>query len=466
MKWFLFLLIIGFCQADEPDEIQWIESDTDLVLTLEQGINLVLSSARRTGGADATLTQAEINLELAESDFELKITPKGDAGYVGGGQAGGGLTLGTGVELYKKFSSGTRVYFRPSFMKAAHEYRSNLQTSITQPLLRGFGKEYNLSPLYGAQYSQRTACRGLYLTQIRLILQTVQAMYEIARQKAFVALEKESMQRIQKFCVSTKMKERIGLCDALDVYRAEIELKRAEESLNQSLDRLQDAKDSLRDILALSLDQPIDVDVPIEWNPHPISLDDAIKAALENRIEIDQAEDNLDESYRLQCLAKNNLDPELNLVVDYTSFRRDEVFTRSWTNKRDSSFGIGFTTSTDMQHLSETAAFERSMLASDEALRNVQQVNDNVILDVKRAVRALKRTQEKIANQEIQIENSQKEFYLSRLKFEHGKANNFDLVQAEKNLRIAENGLISSIIDHKIGEFRLLASLGILADKP
>src|SRR5262249_41963903 len=158
-----------------------------------------------------------------------------------------------------------------------------------QPLLKGFGREYTLSPLYAAQYANRSACRALYVSQIRLILQTITGMYEIARQKALVALEKESLERIQKFCTSTKMKERIGLCDALDVYRAEIELKRAEESLDQSQDRLQDAKDSLRDILALSLDQPIDVDVPIEWTPSPISLEEAIGVALDNRIEIDQA---------------------------------------------------------------------------------------------------------------------------------------------------------------------------------
>ena len=451
-----FLLAFVFCGY----------ADEELVLNLEQGINLALSSDRRIGGPLAALSNAEINLELVESDFDLKITPKGDAGYVGGGDAGAGFTIGTGVELYRKFTTGTRLYFRPSFMKAAHDYRTNLQTSITQPLLRGFGRDYTLSPLYGAQFANRSACRGLYLAQIRLILQTIHGMYEIARQRAFVALEQESLERIQKFCTSTQMKEKIGLCDALDVYRAETELKRAEESLDQSQDRLQDAKDSLRDILALPLDQPLDVDVLIDWTPSSVMVEQAIDVALKNRIEIDQAEDALSESYRLNCIAKKNLDPELNLVVDYSSFRRDEILTRAWTNKRESKWGVGLTTSTDVLMLSETAAFERSILATEDAERNLQQVNDNIILEVKRAIRGLKRAQTKIANQETQIENAHKEFYLSRLKFEHGLANNFDMVQAEKNLRSAENGLVSSVIDHKVGEFRLLAVLGILADKP
>ena len=177
------------------------------------------------------------------------------------------------------------------------------------------------------------------MAQVRLILQTVQGLYDIVRQESYAELEKESVARIKKFCVSTKMKEKIGLCDALDVYRAEIELKRSEDSLNQALDRLQDAKDTLRDTLALPLDQPIKVDVPMGYEVIAITLECAIATALAQRIEIDQAYDQLDETRRLQFMAKSNLRPELNLVVDYTSLSRDEAFTRSWTNKREAKWG-------------------------------------------------------------------------------------------------------------------------------
>lgn len=441
-------------------------TEETLVLNLENAINIALSAERRVGSAMGNVSQAEINVELAESDFDVKYIPKGDAGYTGGGKAGGGSTYGTGIEIFKKFQYGSRFSFFPSFMKAAHNYQTNLRTVYTQPLLRGFGKEYTLAPLRQAQFSNRSAIRTYYLFQVRLMLQTVQGLYDIARQESYAQLEKESVARVKKFCISTKMKERIGLCDALDVYRAEIELKRTEDSLNQALDRLQDAKDNLRDTLALSLDLNIKVDVPLEYEVVAISLEDAVATALCQRVEIDQADDQLDESRRLQYIAKNNLRPELNLVVDYTSLSRDEAFTRTWTNKRESRWGIGFTTSTDIGHVREYAAYDQSILTTADARRNAEQARDNVILDVKRVMRALTRSQEKITLQEEQIKNSTKEFHLARVKFEHGLANNFDLIQAEKNLQASQTGLVGAIIDHKIGQFKLLAAIGMLADKP
>jgi outer membrane protein TolC len=444
----------------------YYDQETPLRLNIENAVNIALSAQRRMGAAVANVTQSEINLELAESEFDFKYAPKGDVGYVGGGQAGSGATVGAGIEIFKKFQHGSRFSIFPSVMKAAHNFQSNLRTIYTQPLLRGFGKEYTLSPLRGAQYANRSANRSLYLAQVRLIMQTVQGLYEVVRQEAFAGLEEESLERIKKFCTSTKMKEKIGLCDSMDVYRAEIELKRAEDSRDQALDRLQDAKDNLRDTLALPLDLEIEVDVPIEYETIAIQQENAIDIALSKRIEIDQADDQIEDCRRLQYIAKSNTIPELNLVVDYSSLSRDEAFTRIWTYRRESKWGVGFTTSTDIGHIRENAAYDQSILATADAQRNAEQVRDNVILEVKKAIRALTRSQEKIAMQEKQIDNSLKEFHLSRVKFEHGLANNFDLIQAEKNLRASQNGLVAALIDHKVGQYRLLSTLGMLADKP
>lgn len=453
-------------ESDSEEEVYDSDTNAPFLLTLNNAFTIALSAQRRLGGAMGNVAQSEINLELAESDFDIRYTPKGDAGYVGGGRAGAGYTVGAGVEIFKRFRQGTRISIFPSILKAASNFQSNLKATFTQPLLRGFGYDYAQSSVYGARYANRSATRSYYLAQIRQIMQTVQGLYEVVRQEAFAGLDEESLARIKKFCTSTRMKEKIGLCDALDVYRAEIELKRAEDSLSQALDRLQDAKDGLRDTLALPLDLNIKVDVPMQYEAVVITQEDAINLALRNRVEIDQADDQLEESRRMQYMAKCNLRPELNLVVDYSSLSRDSEFTRMWTYKRENKWGVGFTTSSDVFLTRENAAYDQSILTTAESKRNTEQVRDNVVLDVKRTLRALIRAQEKIALQEQQIENSMKEFHLSRVKFEHGLANNFDLIQAEKNLRAAQTGLVAAIIDHKIGQFKLLSSLGMLADKP
>jgi outer membrane protein TolC len=435
-------------------------------ISLAQGVQLAMTAERRLGSVQGNVLQSELNLELAASDFDWFIIPKVDAGMIGGGRAGVGATFGMGAEFNKKFASGTRISIIPSMMKAAKDYQSNLRMSVTQPLLRGCGKTFTLAPLKAAQYANRSALRQLYLAQTNQVFQAIRGLYEIARQQAIVGLDKESFERMEKFVVSTKIKEKIGMCDSLDIYRAQTEFKLTEDSLSHSLERLQDAKDNLRDILGIPLDIPIKAEVVVEYDPIEIDQSEAITTALRNRIEISQAEDQYQETRRLEHLAGSNLRPEINLVIDYTSFSWDEAFTRSWSNKRESKWGIGFISSGDPWNTREQAAYDMSRFASVDAGRNVEQVRDNVILEVKRAIRDIKRAHEKINLSEEQIENSKKGYYLARLKFEYGMANNFDLLQAEKSLRQSQIALVNAIVDHRIGEFRLLGSLGMLIEKP
>lgn len=438
-----------------------------LTLTLEKAINIALSSSRRMGNALDMVRKSEVNLELAESEFNWTFIPKADTGFVGGGKAGEGFTIGGGLDVSKKFECGTKFSIYPTLMKAAGSWQANFRTSVSQPLLRGFGREYTLASVFAANYANRTAIRAYYQAEVRLILQTILNMYEIVKQEMLYKLEKDAITRVKKFCTATKMKEKIGLCDALDVYRAENELKLAEESVAGALERLQDAMDTLRDTLALPLDQEIQIDLPIVYKKIELALDEGVAIALEKRIENDQALDALHESRRLRRGAKNNLLPEINLVVDYTTFLRDEVFTSLWSNrKHDSKWGIGFTTSNDFSNTKESAAYEQSRLAVFDAERNIEQVKDTIILDVKRTLRALKRAEDRIISQEEQITNAEKGFHLARVKFEHAMNNNFDMITAEKTLRQAETGYINAIVDHKMSEFKLIASLGALADKP
>ena len=90
------------------------------------------------------------------------------------------------------------------------------------------------------------------------------------------------------------------------------------------------------------------------------------------------------EARRLRQHAKQNLKPDLNLAVDYTSFAYDEMFTRSWSTKRESTWGFGLTTSTDLYKVSENAAYEQSIINCEDAARNEEQVRENIILEVKR----------------------------------------------------------------------------------
>lgn len=436
------------------------------IFTLESAVSRALNYNRQLLDTVEGLTQAQYGIDLAKSDFNISITPNSQAGYVGGDRGKPGWMIGGGVDISKKFTTGTLLSVAPSVIKRDGHFLTDIQTTLTQPLLRGLGKEYQLANLRGAEFALRTAYRNLYIAQTQLVMRTVQILYEIVKLERSYVLNQESHLRISQFYKAARLKEKIGLADALDVYRAEIELRHAEDALKSTQERLADTKDQLRDFLALPLDCGIDVNVPTLYTPHPVDLDKAIHIALDLRIEIEQAEDERDENERLSRLAKKNMYPELNLILNYSNAGRGKNLNRSFTQNRENIWGVSLATSTDDGLFSRQIAYEQSLLAIVSAARGIEQTEATLILEVKKAVRQLDRALERIHLQEEQTITARGELHLAKIKFDHGMADNFYVIQSEKSLMAAQQNYWSATIDHIIGEFQLLAAMGLLIDKP
>lgn len=437
-----------------------------LVLNLERAISEALNNNRQILGTVESFTQAQYGVDLAAGEFTLSITPTSEAGYCGGDKGKPDFKIGGGVDFCRKFTTGTILSIVPSIVKTQNHYKTGIHTSIAQPLLRGLGKEYQLSNLRSAQFSLRTAYRNLYIAQVQLILRTIQSLYEVIKIEHSLSLNRESYERIKQFHQAAKLKEKIGLSDSLDVYRVEIELRQAEDTLKGAEERLDEARDTLRDLLALPLDIPLQVDVPIQYRPQTVDLNEAINLALNNRIEIDQAEDDKREGKRLAYIAKKNLLPDLTLVLNYSTIGRHRNFYRSCGRGRENTWGVGVTTTNGIDPFADQIAYQQSLLGIASAERGADQNESTLILEVKKAARQLERAQERIQLQEKQIKTSEGELRLAKIKFDRGLADNFYVLQAEKSLQGAQQNYLSAIIDHIVGEYQLLAAIGLLTDKP
>lgn len=455
------LLLFSYLHSQEQPPIE----NNYIVLTLDNALSRALNYNRQIFNSIDAKIKSEYNIVLAQSDFDIKILPNSRAGYVGGGRDGAGGSVGVGFDLFKQFTTGTTFRIGPSFLKTPEHYNTCVTAMLSHPLLSGFDKEYQLSQLRGAEFGLRSAARSLYIAQLQLVLRTVQSLYDIVKAQKAVELNQASYERVKKFFQTAKLKERIGMSDALDVYRAEIELQQSEDALTSSQERLSDTQDNLRDLLALPLETNIQVDVPLTYTEITTPLEEALTLALKNRIEMEQAEDQWREAYRLSRVVKQDIYPDLNLVLDYSNTGFDEVFTECWGH-RESKWGIGVTSNGDFNPVGDELAYKASLLAVNAAERAMDQAKANLTLEVKKNLRQQQRAMEKIALQAEQIKTSEGQLYLSQIKFDRGLANNFDVIQAEKTLRSAQLAYWSALIEHIVGEYQFLAAIGLLSDKP
>jgi len=434
-------------------------------LTLEAAINLALEANRGIRDVMDQVEGARLSLVAVESEFELKIVPSGEARTTGGSDEGSADTLGAGISLLKKFDVGTDVSITPQTRKTDDFYNTGVDTRLIQPLLRGFGKEYNLSGVRSAEFGTRTARRNLYLRQVSTVLSTINAVYDVIRQRELYQLNEESALRLRAHAEAAKAKNKIGMANQIDVYRAGIQQKQAEDSLNIAREAYSAALDNLKILLSLPLEEEIEVEAPLTYNLVRLLKQTAVNEALKNRVELDQAKDNLQEAERLSRVAKRNIWPNLDVVLNYSRFGSGENFGDSTGLDKDS-WNVGLVTSTDIARTVERAAYDQSLLNVQGVRRNYNLLRDEVVREVNLNFRNLRGYENSVTIQEEQIKQAKGQLELAQVKFRYGLANNFDLIDAETQLRSAQTNLLSAVLNYIIGTNRLRASMGTLLERP
>lgn len=438
-------------------------ADTPLRLTLAEAINRALAANRNLANSQDNLESARLGIVVAESDFELKIYPQAGVSFNAADSDSGASTYALGIKLEKKFSSGTRASVSPVVSVAGDTYKSGLDMRLTQPLFRGTNQEYNLSPVQSAQYYDRSARRAFYLNQVGTVVETVSGVYEVIRQRELVRLNEDAARRLEGFAQAAMAKEKAGLATPIDVYRAAIQLKQAEDSLTSARESFQDAADNLKVLLALKQEESILLEAPLAYQVPGVAEDKAVELALEKRVELEQAHDAVSEAQRLSRVAKHGTWPELNLAMGYTRYGLGNDFNDTTLFDRDSK-GLSLVTSSDLTRTAENATYQKSLLGVQAAVRNREDRRDEVVRQVRRELRSLRRGQERIANQQEQIRQAQGQLELAQVKFQHGMTDNFTLLEAENRLRQAQTTLLSLVVDYIVGAYRLRAALGTLVE--
>jgi outer membrane protein len=440
-------------------DIAWpAENNADtLHVTLKQAIDIALQSNRSLIAAGNSSQISSLSLDSAKSEFDYKIYPAARAGAIDGDEA-----IGAGVDLDRRFQNGIDFSISPSIARSNGEHSGVAGLSLDLPLMRGWGKEVNLDYVDSMAFSFRSSERAVYQTKVNTVIQTVSAVYYVMVQKKTAALLEEQVIVMKRYAESARLKKEVGLASEMDVYRALIQLKNVEDNLSSVKSSLSKAKDTLKRVLAMPLDQSIEVEAPsADIKEIPLSVDDAIRTALENRIEMVDARDYLRETERKSSVAKHNLLPQLDFVVNYERFSNPGAFSDAW-DVSENRWTANLVSSTDWARTQEKASYQQSLLNIKNAELNLQTQKDEIIAEVRNQIEILENWKDRIQIRKDQIIQATGKQKLARLKFDHDMADNFDLIEAESELYQARVNLMSVETEYIVSQYRMRSALGML----
>ena len=343
-------------------------------------------------------------------------------------------------------------------------HTGDLRLVLTQPLLRGFGPNATYFDLRNSERARVGQERQFELARQRLSVQVTAAFYNVIAQRQLVGVSRQSLLRSEKLKAASEARLKVGLVSKLDVFRADLQSAQTEEALVRSEAALQTALEQFRALLGLPADDPLEpaaVALPEPAGQEIEPLEVLVARAREQRLDLVEVRDQVEDGRRAASLAKQNLLPQFDMNVGFVRSGFGSSY-RQALDGAQNRFEVYFNTTYPV----DNAAAKASKAVADLDLvareRSVRQRELDVEAEVRAAVRDLGRIQKSVELQKKGVEVAAQQLRLSTLRYQRGLASNFDVVDAEGSLFLARSALVGLLTSYQVARAELLRATGAL----
>ncbi|MGA2914431.1 MAG: TolC family protein [Sedimentisphaerales bacterium] len=193
----------------------------------------------------------------------------------------------------------------------------------------------------------------------------------------------------------------------------------------------------------------------------------AVKLAFANRYDLKVADGGAYDSQRAVVVAADALRAELTFLGSANiGSRRNSVASATSDNSRfvadKGLFSSLITLNLPLDRTKESINYRNSIIAFEQAVRNVQTTEDTVKTDIRNDLRDLLAARENMYIQAKAVSVAQKRVRSVNMFLEAGRAQIRDLLEAQDALLSAQNALTAAVVSYRIAELAIQRDTSIL----
>ena len=350
----------------------------------------------------------------------------------------------------------TGFLFNPS-------YGSNLAVNLTQPLLRNLGTTVNTTLITVARNA--AAVEQLLLRQqvISVIAQVEQAYWELVFARENLKVAHATLKAAEELLASNRAKVKAGVLADVEALQAQAGVARRIEQILLAQKTVEDQEDQLRRLLspsekALSETTPlIPLDQPIQHRSE-IALQAKIDRALEHRPEVLQAKKNVNSSLTQTQFAKNQLLPDLSIQAGLGLAGLGNNVTDTWDRLGSTDFynmGGGLVLSYPIGNRAAQSQHQRRILETHQQQASLLRVRQQIILDVKEAIRQVDTNYKRIRTNQTSRRLSDKQLKAEQERLQLGLSTTRVVLEFQRDLQVAQRQELRAILDYNQSLSRL-----------
>jgi len=408
---------------------------------------------------------------------------------------GQGFLTGTS---YVIAGSGFRQSTTSAFTLFNPEVPLGLTLGFNQHLLNGFGYRSNAASLRIAKNDLRVA-DSVFRQQVMTTVSQVLNLYsDLVSFRENVGVAGKALALAEKTLSDNKRQVEIGTLAPIEVVRAESEVAARQQDLIVA----QTSYQQQQELLKTALSKQVSGDLatigiePTDSLPEPAAndvppLDEALRQAVRNRPEIEQADLNLrNQAFTIQSV-RNRLLPTLDIFATYapTGLSGNQVtclgppkngtpttvpclipgggsqaFTQA-LHGRYPDYSFGATFQVPVRNRTAQADAATAMLQERQLRTQLQQRRNQVEQDVRNAVIAVTQAKAQIEAARKAVTLAQQTLSAEQKKFQLGESTVFFVIQAQRDLATAEGNEVKARSTYAKALNQLTQATGTTLDK-
>ncbi|HEX4545807.1 MAG TPA: TolC family protein [Candidatus Acidoferrum sp.] len=476
-----------------------------LVLSLDDSIRLALSNNTDVRLDHSQIDFAQDSVHRAFSPFD----PRATSSFAGSRTKTPTITQIQGAPVLNSLSQTTTFGYSQSFQTGTNfqasfaanksstndilafvnpSLSSNLQFTVTQPLLRNFGLFPNRAPILIAQRNLKQA-RANFTAQVNnIILGIIGDYWTVVLGRENLAVQQKSLDEAQRSYDHDKKALSLGALPPLDIYRSESQVAsrrvgviQAEYSLKQAADQFRRDIGADLDSMARALDLEL-TDQPAPQGDLPsMDIAAALSRALANRPEFETARQLLASDELNIRLAHNNLKPDLELSGFYAgngvagdqfnmavppqalksglSDSLSQVFHFTYP-----AYGATLSLSLPLKRHSAEANLADALVSRHQDQYQERRTNQSITQEVTNAVHSLEEAKLSMEAAKVAVDLSRESLHADERKYELGAEPVFFVLDAQTQLAQAELNLIQAQVNFQLAVAQLHHATGDLLD--
>jgi outer membrane protein TolC len=350
----------------------------------------------------------------------------------------------------------TSFLFNPS-------YASDLSFNLTQPLLRNLGPTVNKTLITLARNAAAVEQLQLVQQVLSVTAQVEQTYWELVFARENLKVTRATLKAAEELLASNRGKVKAGVMAEVEALQAQAGVASRIEQILLAQKTVEDQEDQLRRLLSQSewsLTQTIPLiplDQPIQHRSE-IALQPIIDQALEHRPEVLQAKKNLNSSQVQTQFAKNQLLPDLSFQGGLGLAGLGNNPGDSWDRLGSTDFynvGGGLVLSYPLGNRGAESQLQRRVLETRQQQASLLRVRQQIILDVKEAIRQIETNYKRIRTNQTARRLSEKQLKAEEARLNLGLSTTRLVIEFQRDLRIAQSRELRAILDYNQSLSRL-----------